>query len=290
MAVAARDVSRGKAYAEQHGIERVHASYADLVRDPDVDLVYIGTPPAFHAELALAAIAAGKSVLVEKPFSLDSNEAAMVRNAARVSGVHVFEAMHSLHHRLFARILDIVRGGGIGAVRGIEASFIAPIAQADPFRWRRELGGGALMDLGVYPLAWVRRLLGNDFCVTSCDTVFRQGVDESFVARLEYAGGLTCVVTSSMAGPSPEARLVVRGDDGILDVRNPIAPQHGHSLLLTNASGERIETFDGPSSYESQLEAVVASLSGAPFPLPPDDYVRSMEAIDKVRERMSNVA
>jgi hypothetical protein len=95
-----------------------------------------------------------------------------------------------------------------------------------------------------------------------------------------------CNLTSSMIEPAPVARLVVRGDKGTLSVRNPVAPQMGHSMTLTTSTGERVETVDGPSSYEAQLKAVVASLNGASFPLPPDDYVRSMVAIERVREKL----
>jgi predicted dehydrogenase len=142
------------------------------------------------------------------------------------------------------------------------------------------------MDLGVYPLAWVRRLVGEEFTVASGSAVFRHGVDASFVAELEYTSGVMCNLTSSMIEPAPVARLVVRGDKGTLSVRNPVAPQMGHSMTLTTSTGERVETVDGPSSYEAQLKAVVASLNGAPFPLPPDDYVRSMVAIERVREKL----
>lgn len=126
-AVAARDEVRARQYAEKFDIGRVHASYADLVRDASVDLVYVGTPPSLHVEYAMAAIAAGKAVLVEKPFALNSADARKVHDAASAAGVQVFEAMHSLHHRLFARILEIVRGGEIGTMRSLEACFSAPI-------------------------------------------------------------------------------------------------------------------------------------------------------------------
>lgn len=287
VAVAARDETRARRYAEEFSIERVHASYADLLLDPEINLVYLGTPPAKHAEQALAAIAAGKAVLVEKPFALTSAEARKVHDAAAAAGVLVFEAMHSPHHRLFARILEIVRSGEIGAMRSIEASFAVPIPESDPIRWLRELGGGALMDLGVYPLAWARRLAGEEFTVASCDAMFRNGVDASVAARLDFASGVTCDLTTSMIEPTFTARLVVRGDAGTLSVRNPLSPQRGHLLTLSSSSGEHVETVDGPSSYQAQLEAVAASLQGVPFPFPSDDYVRSMEAIEKVRAAMA---
>jgi predicted dehydrogenase len=287
VAVAARDGARARDYAAQHGIERVHGGYEDLIHDPDVDLVYLGTPPAAHAAQALAAIAAGKSVLVEKPFALSASDAQSVHAAAAAADVRVFEAMHSVHHALFARVLEIVRKGDIGNVRHIDASFDAQIRADDPIRWSRELGGGALMDLGVYPLAWARRLLGEQFTVTACAAVCRDGVDASFKAQLEFAAGVTCTVSSSMVSPFT-ARLIVQGEAGTIDVDNPLSPQKGHSLRLRNAAGERVESFaNAPSTYRAQLEAVSATLlRRVPFPLPEDDYVRSMAAIERVQAAM----
>ena len=288
-AVAARDEGRGRDYAARHGTARAYPDYAVLLADPEIDLIYLGTPPAFHAEQALAAITAGKAVLVEKPFALDAHEARRVRDAARAAGVPAFEAMHSPHHKLFARILEIVQGGEIGSVRSIEASFVAPIPANDPFRWNPAFGGGALMDLGVYPLAWVRRIAGEDFTVGAVEAEFRDGVDARFTARLDFRSGVVCELTASMVAAQPNARLVVSGDRGMLDVRNPVAPQLGHALTLTIGSDARVETVEGPSSYEAQLEAIRATIQGGvPFAFPEDDYVRSMEAIERVRAALSS--
>lgn len=283
-AVAARDVERARGYAEKHGITRVHADYAGLLADPEIDLVYLGTPPAVHAEQALAAIAAAKPVLVEKPFALHAEQARQVHDAAKAAGIRVFEAMHSPHHQLFARILEIVRGGEIGAIRSLKASFVAPIPESDPLRWTSEMGGGALMDLGVYPLAWVRRIAGERFTVRRVTAEFRHGVDASFSALLEFPGEVACELMASMTAAEPGAAMTVVGSKGRIEVRNPVAPQWGHALTVSIGSETRVETVEGPTSFEAQLEAVRATLvDGAPFPFADDDYVLSMEAIERVR-------
>src|SRR5215472_14093555 len=114
VAIAARDPDRGAAYAKQHAIPCVHKSYDALISDKEIELVYIATPPSLHSRWALAAIAAGKHVLVEKPFAMNEVEAESVAEAAEARGVKVFEAMHSRHHRLFARVLEIARSGELG--------------------------------------------------------------------------------------------------------------------------------------------------------------------------------
>lgn len=287
-AVAARDPERARAYALAHGIGRAEPDYQALMQARDLDLIYISTTANAHADQALAAIAAGKPVLVEKPFALNASQARTVYEAGLRAGVPVFEAMHSPHHRLFARILEILDSGEIGAVRKIDAMFGAPIDRTDPVRWSSELGGGALMDLGVYPLAWIRRIAGEAFTVISASQEQEDGVDASFQAVLAFAGGLEARVYASMTIERPTARLLIEGERGVLIAVNPLAPQMGHALTVKVGGQTRTETIDGASSYVEQLKAIRATLvEGADFPFPPDDYVLSMQAIDKVRAAMS---
>ena len=283
-AIAARDLTRALAYAKQHGIARSYDKYSLLLTDPEVDLVYIGTPPHTHAQLALDAIAAGKHVLVEKPFAMSVEEARRVHSAGLAAGVQIFEAMHSPHHNLFKRLIEIIKIGEIGIVNKLVASFDAPIDKNDPFRWDAKLGGGALMDLGVYPLAWVRRIAGEDFVVTKANAVIRNGVDASFSAALRFVNGVSCRISSSMDSKLAAAFLRIDGDMGIIEVDNPIAPQLGHSLKVAIGGLSREETVDGPSTYEAQLIAVRdACLGRSPFPFSKSDYIDSMAAIAKIR-------
>lgn len=285
VAVAARDVERARDYARTHGIGRVHPDYAALCRDPEVDLVYIGTPPASHREQTLAAVHAGKAVLVEKPFTMNAAEATDIFRAARARGVAVFEAMHSLHHPMFARLLDILRSGVLGPLRRIDAEFSMPIERHEAeFRWQARLGGGALMDLGVYPLAWVRRVLGEEFQVVRASADVVDGVDSGFEAEISFACGVLARVRSSMGAASRTARMSLEGERGTLDAINPLAPQFGNSLILRVDGREKRETVEGPTSYQAQLAAVRDAMSGdASFPWPAEATVASMEAIDGVR-------
>lgn len=284
-AVAARDTARAAAYAKEHGIGRALDSYDALIGDPDIDLVYIGTPPRYHAAQAIAAIEAGKPVLVEKPFALSSAEAREVAAIAAARGVPVFEAMHSPHHPLFAEIMQIVGSGVLGRIMRIDAVFDAPIDPEDPIRWQAALGGGALMDLGIYPLAWVRRIAGENFELGSVEAEMRGGVDASFAAELKYPDEATARVSSSMTVEAPAVSLRIEGAEGVLSVVNPLVPQRGNLLTLEVGGGSESRTVEGPSSYAAQLAAVRATLvDGAAFPHADDDFIRSMEAIEKTRD------
>ncbi len=281
-AVAARDPARARAYAARHGIPRVHDSYAALAADPGIDLVYVATPPVAHLAHARLAIAAGKPVLVEKPFTMDVREAEMLLAEAAAAGVPVFEAMHSRHHAIWPLVTGLLPR--LGRLRRIDAVFdVAVSTAADEFRWDAALGGGALMDLGIYPLAWVRAVAGEPLAASGATMARQRGADARFAAMLSLPGGVIATVAADMTAPR-RAQLVITGDMGRLIIDNPLAPQLGHAITLNTIAGSETFRAEGPGSYDAQLAAVVATLrDGAAFPLPADDPVKSMRAIALVR-------
>jgi predicted dehydrogenase len=284
-AVAARDPARAKAFAAAHGIETVRSSYDALIGDPIIDVVYVTTPPAAHAAIAIKALQAGKHVLVEKPFAMNAAEAGRVLEAAARAGRRVFEAFHYRHHALWHRIVEICRSGALGRIVSLDAAFHAPIPKtADEFRWNASLGGGALMDLGCYPLQWVRVATGEEPVVEQASMRLVDGVDAETSAVLRFPGGAMATVACRMDGDAFVALLNVTGEGGAIKVLNPLAPQMGHKLDIDIGGKMRSETVEGPSTFAAQLQAVAATLlDGAPFPLAGDDPVTSMAVIDAVR-------
>ena len=284
-AVAARDPARAREFAELHAIPTVHTSYASLIADPEIDLVYVATPPAFHAENAIAALRAGKHVLVEKPFAMNARQAAEIVAAAAQTGRRAFEAFHYRHHALWHRIVGVVRGDQLGPIKSIEAAFHVPIENSPAeFRWNAALGGGALMDLGCYPLQWARVIAGQEPVVVSARMRIVGGVDAETQAELRFPSGIDARISCGMDGDSFKAFVNVEGTLGRMSVMNPLAPQLGHLLETRIGAAVRKETVDGPSTFAAQLEAVVATLNdGAPFPLAADDPVKSMTTIDAIR-------
>lgn len=282
-AIAARAPARAATFAAEHGIATVHSDYDALIADPTIDLVYVATPPATHAAIAHRALDAGKNVLIEKPFALNAAEAAAILDHAQARGLHAFEAMHAPHHALFGKTAAIFASGVLGRVRRISASFSTIIADSpDEFRWNAALGGGALMDLGIYPLALCRRLLGEDYTVDAIAAEFQRGVDVRMLADLRF-GEIAVRVGCSMLDPF-EARLEVGGEEGTLCIRNPVAPSLGNRLTLRSRTSCEAHEVAGRSSWTGQLAAIVATLiDGAPYPLPADDPLASMRAIDRLR-------
>ena len=158
VAVAARDPRRAQVFAEKHGVERVLASYGDVVNDAEVDVVYNPLANTLHAPWNLAAIAAGKPILTEKPFARNHAEAQRVAEAADAAGITVMEGFHYLFHPVTRRAFDLAADGTIGELHHVEVRMAMPPPDAEDPRWSLELAGGALMDLGCYGLHVMRRL------------------------------------------------------------------------------------------------------------------------------------
>jgi predicted dehydrogenase len=282
-AIAGRDVARADAYAKHHEIGRVHADAVALIADPAIDLVYVATPPTAHAALAIAALDAGKAVLIEKPLAMNAAEARAIDAAAASAGRPAIEAFHYRHHRRFARVLEL--SARLGRLSTLEARFLATIAQTpEEFRWRGGDGGGALMDLGCYCLHWMRTVAGQEPQVVEAWQDKRGEVDAETKATLAFPNGAVGRLHASMIGPGREASLRIEGARGWIQVTNPLAPQLGHALAWAIDGEAGVETVDGPSTFDAQLDAVVRHLlDGDAFPLPPGDAHANMAAIDAIR-------
>lgn len=284
VAVAARDPARARTFAEAHAIPHVAQDYAALIARDDVDLVYVGLPPAGHAPWTLAALAAGKPVLCEKPFARDAAEARTMVEAAAAAGRPLIEAFHYRFHAVIARALEVVRSGALGHLQSARAVFQVPIPKdIDDLRWRADQAGGALMDLGCYPLHILRTLVGEEPRVEAAEGVFDSGVDAAMRARLAFPGGVRAEIACSMIEAQPMAGAVLEGAEGRLEIANFVAPQIGCRLTTTIRGQARDLPTDGPTTYEAQLDHVVAVLEGRAPPITGGaDAIANMAAIDAI--------
>ena len=280
--VAARDQQRAQEFATKHGIPRVHSSYEDVLADPDVDAVYIPLPNSHHGPWTLRAIAAGKHVLCEKPFTSNAAEAKTVAAAAAAApSLVVMEAFHYRYHPLIQRVLDAINSGDIGNVRHIETAMCFPLTKRNDIRWQLALAGGALMDAGCYPVHLMRTLGGSEPEVVDATARLRSpGVDRRMDARVRFADGRTGRILASMWSKTlvrVQARVV--GDKGEIKVLNPFAPHLFHRLKV---NGRRVKV-EGDPTYTYQLRAFTgAVLRGEPILTPPADAVANMELIDAI--------
>ncbi len=167
VAVAARDQSRAEKYARKHNIPQVHTSYETLIADPNIDAVYNPLPNSLHAEWTNRALEAGKHVLCEKPLASNANEARQMAETADAQNRCLMEAFHWRYHAMAKKIIETVRSGEIGAIKHIAASLCVPYVLPGDIRYRLDLAGGALMDLGAYTVSMLRHVSGEEPQVVS---------------------------------------------------------------------------------------------------------------------------
>jgi predicted dehydrogenase len=285
-AVAARSPERAHHFAARHGIPVVHQTYDDLLADPDVDAVYVPLPNGLHGRWTLAAIRAGKPVLCEKPFAANAQEAETVAAAARAAGLVVMEAFHYRYHALLHRVREII-ASELGEVSRIESWFHIPLLPGTNIRWDLSLAGGALMDVGCYPVHLVRTLAGSEPEVVGADaSVRRPGVDRSMHAELAFADGVTASVSASLLTVRRLAPGVrVSGSRGTLAVDSPFHP-HVYNRLAVRGDGgrRRVERVPKhPTTFAAQLRAFVRAVrTGEPVPTSAEEAIANMRVIDAI--------
>ncbi|NUP15700.1 MAG: Gfo/Idh/MocA family oxidoreductase [Streptomyces sp.] len=288
VAVAARDRARAEAFAEEHDVERVADSYADVLADPEVEVVYNPLANGLHGPWNLAALAAGKHVLTEKPSASNAEEAAEVREAVAKAGTVFMEAFHYLFHPVTRRLHEILESGELGELQRVETTVAIPAPGAADPRWSLPLAGGAVMDLGCYSLHAVRMLApwagGAPRLVSARggERAGAPGVDEWLDAELEFPGGATASARCHMAYDELEMSCRIVGSRGEALAPNFVLPHLDDRLVVRTPDGERTERLGTRSSYTYQLEAFAAHIRrDAPLPLDADDALATMTLIDE---------
>jgi predicted dehydrogenase len=260
VAVGSRSAARAADFARRHGAPRAHGSYRDLLDDPEVDAVYIATPHPQHRAVALAAIDAGKAVLIEKAFTTTVAGAEEVVAAARSHGVFAMEAMWTRFQPALRRMRAWLDDGAIGDVLVVEAD-LGVIRDFDPKDrlFALELGGGALLDLGVYVASFAQWVLGTPEEVVATGRLGTTGVDEDASLLLRYSEGRAALLTTSLHSPMPGAARIF-GTGGWIDV----LPRFHHPAEVTlhraGSSPEHIVAPPDGAGYSHELAEVTACL------------------------------
>ena len=285
--VAARDSLRAKEFAKAHGIARKHNNYEEVLADPNINAIYNPLPISLHHTYTLQAIAAGKHVLCEKSLACNAFQATEMNAAARKAGLVLMDAFHYRYHPLFIRAKQIYDSGELGTIRSIDARFHVPIIDPKDIRMQYEFGGGVTMDIGCYPISWVRHLSGLEPRVLEAFAeVGPPFVDTRLVAKMELPGGISASIEGDMRGDVTflsDIRVV--GSTGEMLIENPLQPHCGHQLSITKAGKTRYETLDRRTTYCYQLDAFIAAVQyGNALPTDGDDAVRQLVVIDRCYE------
>jgi predicted dehydrogenase len=289
-AVGSRSQDTADAFAAQHGIGHAHPSYEALVADPEVDVVYVSTPHPFHAENATLALEAGKHVLVEKPFTLNAAEARSVVDLAASKGLVVLEAMWTRWLPHMVRVREIIASGVLGEVRAVLADHDQKLSSDPNHRMQAPaLGGGALLDLGIYPVSFAWDVFGEPSSVYALSSPTPTGVDRQTAIVLGYPGGQQAIMHTELDAKGPGTAVVI-GTEARIEL-DPVwyTPT---SFRVLDSSNTVLESYTssvvgrGMQYQASALEAIVASGALGGAELPPDETVAIMGTLDEVRRQI----
>lgn len=289
VAVGSRSAAGATAFGERYGIGHRHGSYAELVADADVDVVHVATPHPFHYENALLAIAAGKHVLVEKPFTLDAAQAREVFAAAQARGVFVMEAMWTRFLPRVVHLRRLVTDRVLGEVLAVSAEFGVRFPPDESSRLLApELGGGSLLDLGVYPVSFACMLLGAPRSVAAVSGPASTGVDAHTSVLLAHAGGGHSLLASSIVAEHANRAAVV-GTLARIEVDPPFFTPGSFTLTTSGGTSTRHDHPDTGSGLRHQAVEVHRCLRAGLLESPERTHADTlvvMDTMDEVRRQI----
>ncbi len=285
-AVGSRNDGVAKAFAAEFGARCAYGSYSALVEDADVDIVYVATPHVMHAENMLLALDAGKAVLCEKPFTINAEQAEKLIQSARAHGLFLMEAMWTRFVPAVVQLRRLLENREIGDVRFVSADFGFRSAFPPEHRiHNRALGGGALLDVGIYPVSFASMILGEPRDVQPLGHVGSTGVDEQVSVLLGYDGGRMAVLYSAINVDTP-GEAVILGTEGRIKVHHRmISPS-----TLTITRGEEEQVIDaplGPNGMEYQAAEAMACLRRGETEsqtMPLGETLQIMRTLDQIRQ------
>jgi predicted dehydrogenase len=289
-AVGSRSLDKAQAFAEEFGIPHAHGSYEDLVADPEVDIVYVATPHSHHHADATLALTAGKHVLVEKAFTLNARQAQELVDLATSKGLVILEAMWTRFLPHMVRLRELISEGVIGDLRTVIADHTQSLPQNPEHRLQNlELGGGALLDLGIYPVSFAWDILGQPETVTAISMPTATGADQQTSILLSFPGQAQAVLTTSLDAAGPN-RAAVIGTKGWVEIDGTFYKPTSFSVYATD--GTLVERYEssvegrGMQFQAREIERLVTEGALAGEILPPSESVAIIATLDEVRRQI----
>ncbi|SEB45761.1 Gfo/Idh/MocA family protein [Microbacterium hydrocarbonoxydans] len=294
-AVCSRDPDRARAFAADRGFAVAHGSVAALLDDSTVDAVYIATPHSTHAAIAIAALEAGKHVLIEKPMAVSAEQGRQIARAAAATGLFAMEAMWMRFNPAYRDLVAAARSGAIGEVRSVRASFGLPFGPADSTRWTEERASSTLLDQGIYPVTLALDVLGRPSRIRATGRVRDDGVDLTVHATFEYEDHRFAQLSASMV-EYIEPTASASGSDGWMTVPAPFWAADEFTTRvgsIARALTEQHRTHHERrgNGYVPMLEAVTLAIAEHRTEHPTHslaDSIATLEVLDAVRHSLSS--
>lgn len=285
-AVASRTFEKADSFAKTYGFKKAYGSYEELVADEKVELIYIATPHSEHYKNAMLCLKHKKPVLCEKAFTVNAAQAKELFSYAKENNVFITEAIWTRYMPMLKTIREIIDSGIIGRPYMLSANLGYPIRQV-PRMYTPELAGGALLDLGVYPLNFAAMIFGTDIeKIQSACTYTDTGVDEQETMTLVYKDGKVAVLSATMLA-STDRQGIISGTEGYIIVENI---NNYESLTVYNTKHEKVNSYKRPkqiSGYEYEVEACVRALKEGWIQcpeMPHEESIKMMEMMDSLRK------
>ena len=292
VAVGSRTLKKAEEFAKDIPTATAYGSYKDLVNDPNVDAIYVATPHPSHEEHTMLALNAGKAVLCEKPFAISAKQAQAMINCAKENNVALLEAMWTRYLPHIAVVREILASGVLGKIETVEADHGQRLADQNIVRIvDPELAGGALLDLGIYPVSFAHLVLGMPTAITARAVMTDRNVDAQTSAIFDYASGAQAIINTTMIAQTP-CRAVVSGLLGRLEIdRTFYNPTAMRVILFDGTVTEYPNNYVGHGLREQAIEMARVVDSGAlESPLMPWSATLSVMAVmDQIRDQIGLV-
>lgn len=287
-AIASRDLKTATTFAAKYNVGKAYATYEELADDPEIDVIYIGTPHSFHLENSVMCMQKGKAVLCEKAFAINAAEAREMVRVARENNVFLMEAMITRHVPLIKTVLEWIRDGRIGEVRMVKASrcargvFMPGARQLNP-----ELGGGSLLDVGVYVISFASMIFKKSPVeIVGLSHIGELGSDEQGIAILKYDKGELADLSFALKTAASNEAFIL-GTEGYIKVCDVFAVPTKASLFINREEVDVIEMplIGNALNYEAEevMRCLKAGLKESPY-MPLDESVQIMEIMDQIRK------
>jgi predicted dehydrogenase len=289
VAVGSRSIEKAQKFASTISGATAYGSYENLVADKNVDAIYVATPHPMHEEHSLLAMNAGKPVLCEKPFAMSAKQAQTMIDASRENDVALLEAMWTRYLPHIATVREILSSGVLGQIQTVEADHGQRLADQGKDRLvNPDLGGGALLDLGIYPISFAHLILGAPAHITARAVMTDRGVDAQTSAIFDYDNGAQAVINTTMIAKTP-CRAVVSGLLGRLEIDSTFyTPSNMRVVLTDGTTTDYRNSYSGHGLREQAIEmarVVRAGLLESPL-MPHHETISVMNSMDEIRKQI----
>lgn len=292
VAVGSRSQTSADAFAAAFDIPRAHASYEALVTDPDVDIIYVSTPHPMHHSGAKLALENGKHVLVEKAFTLNRDEAEDLQRIASERGLLAMEAMWTRYLPHMVRIRELIESGALGEIRAVSADH-TQLLPSDPLHRLNalELGGGALLDLGIYPISFVWDILGAPTTITATARLGETGADAEVATMMTHEGGAVSTTLSSSRAAGPNTATII-GTEARIDIDRVWYTPTSFRVVAPDSTvwEEYTSKVEGRGmqyqAFAAEGAVAAGDFPGALLPLSLAESVAIMGTLDEIRTQI----